>query len=178
MMPGGHLATTVALSAGAYGATGSVELAGGCFLGGFLIDVDHYGDYLFFEKQWKRPSPADFLRYYFTFQLKRVVLPLHSIELMTALTLFAIFLPNLWLVGYLAGAVMHLGCDILVNGDYALKRKILFYSFIYRAANGFSAAALMDKVTIDARAVKHPYRDFFRLRFPAYVKTAIEKSKR
>ena len=100
MMPGGHLATSIALSAGAYAATGSLELAGGCILGGFLIDVDHYADYLFFEKQWRRPSPADFLRYYFTFQIKRVVLPLHSLELMAALVVFAFLSPNSWLVGY------------------------------------------------------------------------------
>src|SRR4051794_3988707 len=57
MMPGGHLATSAALSAVAYGATGSVEVAAGCVAGGFFIDVDHYLDYLLFEKQWRRPSP-------------------------------------------------------------------------------------------------------------------------
>ena len=173
MMPGGHLATSVVLSAGTYAATGSLELAGGCILGGFLIDVDHYADYLFFENQWRRPWPADFLRYYFTFQLKRVVLPLHSLELMAALVVFTFFLPNSWLIGYLAGAAMHLVFDMLVNGDHALKRKVLFYSFAYRATQGFSAAALLDPVHVDADAAAHPCRDFFRLRFPDYVKRAI-----
>ena len=175
MMPGGHLATSLALGAGIYAATRSVEMAAGSFLGGFLIDVDHYGDYLLFEKQWRRPAPADFLRYYFTFQLKRVVLPLHSIELMGVLTVIAWFWPRPLLVGYLLGAGMHLLFDVLVNGDYALKRKVLFYSFGYRAAKGFSAEALMDKVVIDQEAAQHPYRDFFRLRFPVYVKIAVGK---
>ena len=57
MMPGGHLATAIALGGVAYAATGSREAAVGCFAGGFLIDVDHYLDYLFFEKQWRRPGP-------------------------------------------------------------------------------------------------------------------------
>ena len=76
MMPGGHLATAAALGAAGYALTGSAELAAGCFAGGFLIDVDHYLDYLVFEGQWRRPGPADFLRYYFTNQPRRIVLPL------------------------------------------------------------------------------------------------------
>src|SRR5437762_12639730 len=67
MMPGGHLATSLALGGVAYASTGSVEAAAGCFAGGFLIDVDHYLDYLLFEKQWRRPSPISFLRYYFSY---------------------------------------------------------------------------------------------------------------
>ena len=86
MMPGGHLVTAVALGGTAYLVTGSTELSVGCFVGGFLIDVDHYLDYLVFEKQWRRPGPASFLRYYFKNELQRVVLPLHSLELMTLLT--------------------------------------------------------------------------------------------
>ena len=114
-----------------------------------MIDVDHYVDYLVFEKQWKRPFPADFLRYYFTFQLKRVVLPLHSLELMAVLTAVAVLFANPLLMGYVIGAAMHLIFDILVNGDFALKRKVLFYSFAYRAANGFRAADLMDPLVVD-----------------------------
>src|SRR5262249_32259065 len=78
MMPGGHLATSIALGGVAYASTGSLEAAVGCFAGGFLIDVDHYGDYLIFEKQWRRPGPLSFLRYYFAHRPKKIVLPLHS----------------------------------------------------------------------------------------------------
>src|SRR5215831_11180088 len=118
MMPGGHLATAIALSGVAYASTGSVEAAAGCFAGGFLIDVDHYLDYVFFEGQWRRPGPLSFLKYYFKRFPKRAVLPLHSAELMAVLLAVLLFHPWPVLVGYWFGAAMHLTFDVLVNGDY------------------------------------------------------------
>src|ERR1041384_2625472 len=94
MMPGGHLATAIALSGAAYLSTGSAEAGLGCFAGGFLIDFDHYLDYLFFEKQWRRPGPLDFLRYYFANRPRKLVLPLHSAELMTILLLVSLAHPR------------------------------------------------------------------------------------
>jgi len=163
MMPGGHLATSLALSGVAYASTGSLEAALGCFAGGFLIDVDHYGDYLIFEKQWRRPGPVNFLRYYFAHCPKTVVLPLHSAELM--IVLFLVILAHPWplLVGYWFGALMHLVFDVLVNGDYVLKSKFRFYIFAYRASRGFAAAKLLD-IYDNATAGTAPIREFFRWR--------------
>src|SRR5206468_1223670 len=144
MMPGGHLATAIALSGVAYASTGSVEAAAGCFAGGFLIDVDHYLDYLFFEKQWRRPGPLSFLSYYFKGRPQRVVLPLHSAELMTLLFAVVLFHPWPLLVGYWFGAAMHLTFDVLVNGEYAIKRAFVFYIFSYRAHHRFAVAELLD----------------------------------
>lgn len=147
--------------------TGSTQFAAGCILGGFLIDVDHYFDYLIFERQWRRPGPADFLRYYFTYKPQKIVLPLHSVELMMALTAAALAWPQPLLSGYLLGAAMHLIFDILINGDYVLKKAVLFYSFIYRARHRFLAADLLDPITIPPNTGSHPYREFFRWRPPA-----------
>ena len=158
-MPGGHLATSIALSGVAYYASRSLELAAGCFAGGFLIDFDHYLDYLVFEKQWRNPAPSRFLSYYFNFQCRRVVLPLHSMELMAALTILAVFWPNLFLIGYLVGAAMHLALDVLVNGEYALKHAVLFYLFAYRTANGFSAQRLINFKPRTSST--KPFKDFF-----------------
>src|SRR5215470_6775841 len=108
MMPGGHLVTSLALSGLAYATTGSAKVATGCFAGGFLIDVDHYLDYLLFEKQCRRPSPVSFLRYYFTACPKKLILPLHSAEFMTLLLAVILFRPVPLLVGYWVGALMHL----------------------------------------------------------------------
>ena len=162
-MPGGHLATSLALSGVAYVSTSSIEASAGCFAGGFLIDVDHYLDYLFFERQWRKPSPVQFLRYYFTYSPKKLVLPLHSAELMSFL--FLIILAHPWplLVGYWVGALMHLTFDVLVNGEHALRRPVLFYVFGYRIAQRFDAARLM-KASTDAKAGLAPIRDFFRWR--------------
>lgn len=131
-----------------------------------MIDVDHYTDYLFFERQWRRPGPAAFLRYYFTYKIQKAVLPLHSIELMTVLTGIAFFRPHPLLVGYLVGAAMHLVFDILINGDHVLKRRLLFYSFIYRATQEFSAERLMDTIQVGEQTGQHPYREFFKWRPP------------
>src|SRR5215813_2644591 len=163
MMPGGHLATSLALGGVAYFSTGSVETAAGCFAGGFLIDVDHYGDYLIFEKQWRRPGPVSFLRYYFAHRPKKIVLPLHSAELMTVLFLVILAHPRPLLVGYWFGALMHLVFDILVNGDCVLKNAFLFYIFTYRASCGFAAERLLD-IDDNATAGTAPIREFFRWR--------------
>ncbi len=162
-MPGGHLATSLALGGVAYIASGSTEAAVGCFAGGFLIDVDHYLDYLIFEKQWRRPSPIQFLSYYFAYRPKKLVLPLHSAEFMTFLLLVILVHPWPVLVGYWIGALMHLIFDILVNGGNAIKQPALFYIFAYRASHRFAADELLD-VETPAEAGRTPIREFFRWR--------------
>jgi hypothetical protein len=164
MMPGGHLATSFALSAVAYASTGSAEAAAGCFAGGFLIDVDHYVDYLLFEKQWRQPWPRSFLTYYFKQKPSRFVLPLHSAELMTVLLAVVLFHPFPLLVGYWFGAAMHLTFDVLVNGECAIKRAFLFYFFSYRARHGFAARELTDPKPLLPAAGERPILEFFQWR--------------
>jgi hypothetical protein len=160
MMPGGHLATSLALSGIVYASTGSVAAVTGCIAGGFLIDVDHYFDYLVFEKQWHRPGPVSFLRYYFAHSPKKLVLPLHSAELMVVLALLILWHPWPLLVGYWFGALMHLFFDVLVNGDHVLKEPIPFYVFTYRASHRFAAEKLLDP-TASAAGGRAPIREFF-----------------
>lgn len=165
-MPGGHLATAAALGVAGYAMSGSVELASGCFAGGFLIDVDHYLDYLLFEKQWRRPGPSSFLSYYFTEKVTCLVLPLHSYELMAILSVVAVLWRWQLLIGYLLGATMHLAFDIAINGDYVLQRRFLFYLFCYRASLGFVAHRLLDDATVKPGTGSRPYREFFTWRPP------------
>ena len=160
-MPGGHLTTSLILSTTTFYATGSVEASAGAFAGGFLIDVDHYLDYLLFEKQWRRPSPVSFLKYYFTNRPGKLVLPLHSAELMTALLALILIRPWPILVGYWVGAMMHLTFDVLVNGEYGLKHPIGFYVFSYRALHRFVAGELVNDVVVSSDAGSRPVRDFF-----------------
>ena len=163
MMPGGHLATSLVLAAAGYAWTHSVELSAGCIVGGFLIDVDHYLDYLFVEKQWRRPWPATFLRYYFRARPRRLVLPLHSYELMLVITIATVTFGSRFLIGYLIGATLHFILDITVNGEYGLRRPVLFYLFAYRASRGFVAHELLD-ARPRPDAAEHPLRDFFKWR--------------
>ena len=160
-MPGGHLATSLILSTTTYYVTGSAEASAGAFAGGFLIDVDHYLDYLLFEKQWRRPSPVSFLQYYFTNCPRKLVLPLHSLELMSALLALILVHPWPLIVGYWVGALMHLTLDVLVNGEYGLKHPMGFYVFSYRALNRFAAEKLLNDVVVSTEAGSHPVRDFF-----------------
>lgn len=166
MRPGGHLATAVALSGAGYVVTGSAELAAGCLAGAFLIDGDHYLDYLIFEGQWRRPGPTTFLRYYFTHRNQWSVLPLHSLELMGVLALLALVWPRPALLGYLLGALLHIVLDMVVNGEHILRRPILFYSLAYRASQGFSAARLMGRLFIPPEVGQAPVREFFTWRPP------------
>jgi len=163
MMPGGHLVTAVGLSAGAYLATRSSAIAAGVFAGGFLIDLDHYLDYLLFERQWRRPQPAAFLRYSFRGEARRLVLPLHSIELMAILTVIAVAGRSPIFAGYLIGAAMHLIFDIIINGDYAIRQPVLFYFFTYRAVHQFDAKRLLE-IALRPGSGSQPFRQFFRWR--------------
>jgi len=176
MMPGGHLATSLALSSVTYYMTGSAEAAAGSFTGGFLIDVDHYLDYIVFERQWRRPGPVSFLRYYFMNRPRKLVLPLHSAELMTVL--FAVIAAHPWplLVGYWVGAAMHLTFDILVNGEVGLTRPFAFYVFSYRFSKRFAAENLVNDVTVSADAGSHPVKDFL-LRWRPLDETDTDEAK-
>ena len=143
MLPGGHFVTSVALSAVAYGGTRSVPIAAGCFLGGFLIDADHYFDYIFVERQWRKPGPAAFLRYYFESRFSRVVLPLHSWEVLGLLIAVSILSGAPLLAGYVVGALMHLVFDVMINGEHVLRNPVRFYSLAFRIHHRFAASRLL-----------------------------------
>jgi hypothetical protein len=145
--PGGHLLTTLAACSASVFLSrhlplqDSLALAGGIAAGGFLIDVDHAIDYVLFERQ-RDLRPSAFLRYYLEGRVKRAVLVLHSYELFALLGLLAWYLDALPLWGYLIGALMHLALDIIYNGQLIPRSIAAFYSFTYRLAYRFDAAAL------------------------------------
>ncbi len=141
MSPGGHLVTTAIAAGVVLAGTGSVPLAAGIGIGGFLIDIDHVVDYVTVERR-RDLRPAAFLRYYATGRMRRVVLALHSYELVAVLAALAWWLDSTWLAGYLAGAVMHLALDIVYNGRLTPKNIFAFYSLGFRFAHGFDAETL------------------------------------
>jgi len=147
MSPGGHLATTVAACTAALALTRTMPagealaLVAGIAAGGFFIDVDHAVDYVVFERQ-RDLRPGAFLRYYLEGRMRRVVLVLHSYELFAILGALAWWSGSLPLTGYLLGALMHLGLDIVFNGEQTPRSIGAFYSFAYRARHRFDAQAL------------------------------------
>lgn len=144
MSPGGHLVTTALACAGVYAGTESLALTAGLAAGGFLIDVDHAVDYVLFERQ-RDLRPGSFLRYYLDGKTKRVVLVLHSYELLVVLAGVAWFTNVAWLWGWVLGMLLHLPLDIVFNGKFASGGLVAFYSFIVRARAGFRADRFVDR---------------------------------
>jgi hypothetical protein len=140
--PGGHLVTTAIAGGVVLAATGSVPVAAGCGVGGFLIDVDHVVDYVTIERR-RELTPAAFLRYYTAGRARHLVLALHSYELFLALALLAWWLDSAWLAGYLLGGAMHLALDVVFNGRLTPKNIFAFYSFTFRLAHHFDAELLL-----------------------------------
>ena len=134
--------TTMAVCAAAAVTTESWPLVAGLAAGGFLIDVDHAIDYVAVERQ-RDLRPGAFMRYYMEGRVRRTVLALHSYELFAVLIALAWSTGNPWLLGYVGGALMHLGLDIAFNGEYTPHSILLFYSFTYRALHGFDATRLL-----------------------------------
>ena len=160
MSPGGHLVTTAAACAAVYLGTGNAALTAGLAAGGFLIDLDHVLDYLVFEKQ-RDLRPSAFLRYYLEGRVERVVLPLHSYELVALLTLLAWLFHRDWLWGYVLGTALHLPLDIIWNGRLVPGGLVHFYSFTVRARAGFGAERFADRTRL-ASLEENFWVSFFR----------------
>jgi hypothetical protein len=144
MSPGGHLVTTAAACAVVYAGTGSTALTAGLAAGGFLIDVDHVVDYVLFERQ-RDLRPATFLKYYLNGRVRRVVLVLHSYELLALLAALAWTTGSEWVWGWVLGMLLHLPLDVVFNGKFASGGLVHFYSFIVRARAGFRADHFTDR---------------------------------
>jgi hypothetical protein len=171
--PGGHLVTTAVACAAAYHLTGNAALTAGLAAGGFLIDLDHVFDYLVFEKQ-RSLRPSAFLRYYLEGRVQRVVLPLHSYELLVLLAVTAWWSGLDWLWGYVLGTALHLPLDVLWNGRLVPGGLVHFYSFVCRARAGFRADRFADRSRL-ATLEENFWVSFFR---GARLKSVEEPSSR
>src|SRR3972149_1764821 len=114
MSPGGHLVTTALTCGAVHAPPGSPALTAGIAAGRFLIDVDHVVDYVLVER-CRDLRPSAFLRYYLGGQAKRIVLALHSYELLALLALLArVTNPEAgW--GYVLGMLLHMPLAIVFN---------------------------------------------------------------
>ncbi len=106
--------------------------------------MDHVVDYVLFERQ-RDLRPGSFLRYYLDGKAQRVVLVLHSYELLVLLAAIAWYTNVDWLWGWVFGMLLHLPLDIVFNGKFASSGLVHFYSFIVRARAGFRADRFMDR---------------------------------
>jgi hypothetical protein len=160
MSPGGHLVTTALACGAVYGVTGSAPLTVGLAAGGFLIDVDHILDYVLFERRVPL-TPGAFLRHYLEGHARRLVLVLHSWELLGLLALAAWALGSAWLAGYVLGMALHLPLDVFFNGRLTHTSLWPFYSFVYRWRRGFLRSRLVAQKPL-ARLHEGFWVSFFR----------------
>lgn len=164
MSPGGHLVTTALTCGALHAATGSAALTAGVAAGGFLIDLDHVLDYMAFEGR-RDLRPAAFLKYYTEQRSQRLVLLLHSYELLGLLVGLAWITNWQWLWGYGLGMALHLPLDIVFNGMVLSRNLVPFYSLAYRWRAGFLAEPLLG-VTAPIPARGGFWRSFFAEVFP------------
>ncbi|OGK88781.1 MAG: hypothetical protein A2X52_04065 [Candidatus Rokubacteria bacterium GWC2_70_16] len=142
MSPGGHLVTTALACGAVHALTGSPALTAGLAAGGFLIDVDHAVDYVLVEGR-RDLRPSAFLRYYLGGEARRVVLALHSYELLALLALLAWVTNSELGWGYVLGMLLHLPLDIVFNGKLVSRSLVPFYSLAYRWRAGFLTSRLV-----------------------------------
>ena len=140
--PGGHLVTTALACGAVHALTGSPALTAGLAAGGFLIDVDHVVDYVLVERR-RDLRPSAFLRYYLGGEARRMVLALHSYELLAVLALLAWVTNSELGWGYVLGMLLHLPLDIVFNGKLVSRSLVRFYSLAYRWRAGFLASRLV-----------------------------------
>jgi len=140
--PGGHLVTTAVLGGAVHALTGSAGLAAGVALGGFFIDVDHAVDYVLLESR-RDLHPAAFLRHFVEQRHRRVLLALHSYELLAVLVAVAWLANSAVAWGYVLGMSLHLPLDIVFNGRRLARNLVPFYSLVHRWRAGFASAALL-----------------------------------
>jgi hypothetical protein len=163
--PGGHLVTTGLLCGAVHALTGSAALTGGAALGGFLIDVDHAIDYVVLDSR-RDLRPGAFLRHFIEQRHTRVLLALHSYELLALLALCAWLSNSAWVWGYVLGMSLHLPLDVLFNSQRVGLNLVPFYSFAYRARGGFRSDTLLG-ITGPRPEPGGFWRGFFAECFPA-----------
>lgn len=114
MKPSAHVAVSAAAAATVYVLSDSLPMTLACMASGVLIDLDHVFDYV--REHRSHVNVRHFFAVFRATTFRRLVLPLHSWELMATLWVLAFFAG--WppvLTGGLIGATLHLGLDQLFN---------------------------------------------------------------
>jgi len=136
MKPIYHILSSAGVAAAVYGLSGSGVAAGASFAAGVLVDADHLVDYflargLSFDCNDLKGTE------YFT-DAGRIIVPLHSIELLAALWLLTPWLGWVTVLGVTVSFCLHLLLDMLAYPLHPLT-----YSLIFRWLHCFDRAVLV-----------------------------------
>lgn len=127
-----HVGASILVAAAYYAVTGSAPGSLLCAASGVLIDVDHFYDYL--RHPGRRLDWKHFVDTHYHARLKRIVLFLHSWELLLLLWLGACFTRHaLFFLPVAVGFTQHMLLDCVRNCESPLT-----YFILYRMAKGFS----------------------------------------
>ncbi len=137
MKPSVHLTISVAVSLSIYAASKSVKLAAASFIGGFLLDLDHFFDY--FREYGLKIKINEFFDVFYETRFKKLILPFHAWEWLPVLLVFSLFSAwNSWTMGFCIGMTHHMVLDQSGNNIRALG-----YFFVYRAIKGFAKNSII-----------------------------------
>ncbi|MEK7476728.1 MAG: hypothetical protein AAB152_13995 [Candidatus Coatesbacteria bacterium] len=144
MTPSRHAVASAALAAGCGLAWRSPEAAAAAFVGGTLLDVDHWFDYT-----WNRVGPFTvrrFVRLCVEYRLPKFYLLMHSFEWLIPFWLAAWMLPAPpWVRACTLGLILHMAMDMAGNG-----MALGAYWFVYRWRHGFDARAMVLRLPPEA----------------------------
>ena len=156
MKPKHHFWSSVVTGGALYWATGSIAAFTGAIIGGFVIDSDHIIDQIWsirygapFRRPQRegiesRPGPirrlTNFIR---PRKLLRLPLVFHSYELLVLIAIITAFVRTPFLIGLLAGYVLHLALDMLRHHHEF--NSPFFYLISYRLAQGFRRDSLIKR---------------------------------
>ena len=152
-----HFWSSVVTGGGLYWITGSFSAFTGAIIGGFLIDSDHIIDQMWsirYGAPFRHPQRDGIdsrvgskmnwvMRLFRPRKLLRLPLVFHSYELLVLVIIITIVLRTPFLIGLLAGYVLHLALDMLRH--YHEFNSPFFYLISYRLAQGFRRDCLIKR---------------------------------
>lgn len=117
MKPSTHAISSAVAAGAAYAVTSSSEFSLAIFLAGVFIDLDHLLDYV--REYGLQPKPVFCYHKFRKTEFRRLVLLLHSWELISGLWLAAVVFGNQLMAGTAAGMTLHLVLDQVGNNVHA-----------------------------------------------------------
>lgn len=128
MMPKGHVLLSIPVALIYFYLTRDILITSVFILASIIIDIDHVLDYVI---EYKRFRPKHFLKA--KWWKHRMSVVLHSYEILIACFIVFYFTKNNIFLAFAFGAFYHVVLDMIYY-----RSKPIFFSFIYRAVNGFN----------------------------------------
>ena len=142
MKPVAHLTASAVVSTSIYILTKSVPVAAVSFFSGFLLDIDHFIDYV--REYGLRVSRKEFFRVYYETRFEKLLLLFHAWEWVLGLLLLTWYSGwNGLMLGLVVGMFHHMAFDQFANGFTSGG-----YFFSYRAAKGFSMKTIVRQTAL------------------------------